>query len=52
VVPYCENGVFLQRAYEKAGLNLEVYIKPGCDHHPHGLEDPTPVVEFILRQCD
>lgn len=51
VVPYCENGVFLQRAYEKAGLKLEVYIKPGCDHHPHGLEDPTPVVEFILRHC-
>ena len=49
VVPFCENGVFLQRAYEQAGIDLEVYIKSGCDHHPHGLEDPKPVVEFILR---
>ncbi len=47
-VPYCENGIFLQRAYEAAGIPLEVYIKPGCGHHPHGLEDPKPVLEFIL----
>ena len=52
VVPYCENGVFLQRAYEKAGLKLAVYIKPGCDHHPHGLEDSRPAVDFILCHCN
>lgn len=50
-VPYCENGEFLKRAYEKSGVELEVYIKPGCDHHPHGLEDPAPVMDFILRHC-
>lgn len=49
IVPYCENGVFLQEAYTQAGIDLEVYLKPGCDHHPHGLEDPAPVVSFILR---
>ena len=48
-VPYCENGLLLQEAYEAAGLPLAVFIKPGCDHHPHGLADPTPVVEFILQ---
>ena len=52
VVPFDENGVFLQRAYEKAGVELELYMKPRCDHHPHGLEDPKAVVEFILRQCN
>ena len=51
VVPYIENGALLQEAYETAGLPLEVTIKPGCDHHPHGLEDPTPVVEFILKHA-
>ena len=51
VVPFCENGVFLQRAYEQAGAALQVHMKPGCDHHPHGLEHPEPVVEFILRYC-
>lgn len=52
VVPYCENGVWIKRVYEKAGVDFEEYIKPGCDHHPHGLEDPKPVVDFILRYCD
>lgn len=49
VVPYEENGILLQKAYESAGVPLQVFIKPGCDHHPHGLEDYRPVVEFILR---
>lgn len=48
VVPYCENGQLLQDAYEKAGLELQVFLKPGCDHHPHGLENPEPVLNFIL----
>lgn len=49
VVPFDENGLFVQRAYKNAGIPLEVYVKPGCDHHPHGLPDPAPVVEFLLR---
>ena len=48
-VPYHENGIFVERAYKDAGLPIEVYIKPGGNHHPHGLPDPTPVVDFILR---
>lgn len=48
-VPYIENGLYLQTAYEKAGLEFAVYIKPECDHHPHGLEDVTPVVDFIMK---
>ena len=49
VVNFEENGLFLQRAYEKAGIPLEVHIKPGGDHHPHGLADNTPIVDFILK---
>ena len=49
VVPYCENGALLQKAYEQAGLECPVYIKPECEHHPHGLENPQPVIEFILN---
>ena len=51
-VPYCENGILLEKAYRAAGIDLEVYLKPGCEHHPHGLEDPTPALQFILRHCD
>jgi alpha-beta hydrolase superfamily lysophospholipase len=49
VVCYEENGIFLEKAYKDAGIPLEVYIKKGGDHHPHGLEDNTPIVDFILK---
>ena len=51
VVPFEENGIFLQKAYMENGIELEVYIKEGCDHHPHSLDDPTPIVEFIVNHC-
>lgn len=49
LVPFIENGILLENAYKNTDIPLEVYIKPGCDHHPHGLQDPTPVVEFIKK---
>lgn len=52
IVPYCENGVFLEKAYKDAGVDIEVYIKPGADHHPHGLADPKAPLDFIVRHCD
>ena len=51
-VPFDENGVFVEKAYKDAGLDIEVYIKPGGDHHPHGLPDPKPVIDFILKYCN
>ena len=51
VVPYCENGILIEKAYKRAGIPCEVYMKSGCDHHPHGLEDPSPVLNFILQYC-
>ena len=49
VVPFDENGKLLQNAYEKCGVVMETHIKPGGDHHPHGLSDITPIVDFIDR---
>ena len=51
-VPYCENGVFLEKAYKEAGVEIEVYIKPNGDHHPHGLPDNSPIVDFIVRHSE
>ncbi len=48
VVPYAENTVILKEHYEKLGGRIKVIVKPGLGHHPHGLEDPTPAVDFIL----
>ncbi len=50
-VIYEENGKILEDYYTKNGGILKVIPKPGCEHHPHGLDDPTPVIEFIDRYC-
>lgn len=47
VVPYHENGKVLEDYYKAHGGKLAVFGKKGCDHHPHGLEDPTPIIEFV-----
>lgn len=47
-VPYHENGALLEKAYKQAGIELAVFIKPECAHHPHGLPTPDAIVEFIL----
>ena len=49
VVPYQENGANLARYYEENGGQIKVIVKPDCDHHPHSLEDPAPIVEYIEK---
>ncbi len=48
-VPYKDNFRQVQEAYQKLGGIVETIVKPGCDHHPHSLEDPEPVVDFLKR---
>ncbi len=48
VVPYPENtGVLLERIRNLGG-DIKLIIKPGQKHHPHSLENPAPVVEFLI----
>ncbi len=46
-VPYPENGALLAAAFEESKVPFLKIIKEGCDHHPHGLEDYSPLVAFI-----
>lgn len=49
VVPWDENtGVVAQR-YRQLGGDITLIAKPGVNHHPHGLTDSTPIVEFIEK---
>ena len=48
-VPYDENMRKVEEAYRSLRGIVEVIVKPGCDHHPHSLSDPTPVVDFLCR---
>lgn len=51
VVPYEENLKQFTPRFRAAGGRIRVIEKPGCDHHPHSLTDPAPVVEFIEKYC-
>jgi len=51
VVPPAENGVVVAERYRGLGGTVELIHKPGCGHHPHGLDDPQPVVDFILKHA-
>jgi pimeloyl-ACP methyl ester carboxylesterase len=48
-VPYEENFKIVKERYQALGGPVTEIMKPGCDHHPHSLKDPTPIVEFILK---
>lgn len=49
VVPWEENTLLAEQIYKKLGGVFESIHKPGVGHHPHGLEDPSPVVDFIQK---
>lgn len=47
VVPYEENGLVLAKRYAETDIPIRIWIKPGCDHHPHGLDNPDEVLAYI-----
>ena len=49
IVPYIENGIMLEKFYKENNLCIKVICKEGCGHHPHGLEEPGTIVEFIME---
>jgi hypothetical protein len=48
-VPHRENSEVVYDRYKALGGPVERIVKPGADHHPHGLTDPRPIVEFFER---
>jgi pimeloyl-ACP methyl ester carboxylesterase len=49
VVPVAENTAILEMRYRELGGTIQVIHKPGVGHHPHGLDNPAPVVGFIIK---
>ena len=49
VVPYDENGAVFAEKYRNSGVEFKEILKVGCDHHPHSLEDNTPIIEWAER---
>lgn len=49
VVPAEENTMLLEKRMRALGGNLKVIYKPGALHHPHSLENPQPILDFIFE---
>ena len=49
IVPWEENTGVVADRYKALGGSITLIAKPGVSHHPHGLDDPNPIVEFIHR---
>ncbi|MDB5309037.1 MAG: alpha/beta hydrolase [Gemmataceae bacterium] len=51
-VPAGENSGVVYDRYKALGGPVERVVKPGQDHHPHGLKDVTPVVKFFVAALE
>lgn len=51
VVPLDENTLVLKERVEKLGGSVRLIVKKGVGHHPHGLDDPKPIIDFILEHA-
>ena len=48
-VPMAENTRLVEERYKALGGSITVIAKPFCKHHPHSLQDPTRIVNFVLE---
>ena len=46
-VPIEENAYRFKSYYESVGKSFTLLVKEGAGHHPHSLDDVTPIVEFV-----
>jgi lysophospholipase L1-like esterase/pimeloyl-ACP methyl ester carboxylesterase len=51
VVPWEENTGLVSERYRKLGGSMTLIAKPGGKHHPHGLDDSSPIVNFIWTRA-
>ncbi|WP_222430803.1 alpha/beta hydrolase family protein [Cohnella terricola] len=49
---FSENAEILIRRYRELGGEIKSIVKPGGEHHPHSLEDPAPIVEYLIANCN
>ena len=50
IVPYVDNTAPIVALWASAGGRYQVFPKPGGDHHPHGLPDPTPLIDLLCAE--
>lgn len=48
-VPVAENTALFEQGVAKYGHKVHVIHKPNVGHHPHSLNNPEPIVNYILE---
>lgn len=48
-VPVSENTAVFEERLAQYGYKLNVIHKPGVGHHPHSLNNPEPILSYILK---
>jgi hypothetical protein len=51
VVPFVDNAQPVVDLWEKHGGKFKVFPKEGGDHHPHGLPNPKPLIEVLVKEA-
>ena len=46
-VPFEENSYLIADLAKKKNRAITLIVKPGCDHHPHSLDDVRPIINFV-----
>lgn len=49
IVIYEENGKVLEQYYIENGGTIKVISRSMCGHHPHGLDNPSIIIDFIEK---
>jgi len=49
VVPYQTNTKVFEQEMKRLGAPIKVIHKPAVGHHPHSLNNPEPIVDFIIQ---
>jgi pimeloyl-ACP methyl ester carboxylesterase len=49
IVPFEENSLKMIEYAKENNIDITYIVKPECKHHPHSLEDVTPIIEFIVN---
>ncbi len=47
---YSKHGEILYNRYITLGGEIKLILKPGVGHHPHSLENPLPIVEYLQEK--
>ena len=47
VVPPADNCELFAERFRKHGGSIQIVKRPSWGHHPHGLDDPAQIVEFM-----